>query len=478
MNLTAPIKRAIGHAALGIARATMGAGTFIQKGSSGISIPWPGAPLNWWQIATDNPRGNAEKCGPVYTCVKIISEDMSRIPIVHNRFTDDKKFEVVKNKAPYRVFRKPNPYQTKSDWVLYFLRSLLLDGNSYNYIMRNNRTEIEYLYPLNPKYCWPYIEPESGEIYYRVTRHPNTELIGLEGFGEGMWIPPRDIFHTRMETPNHPLIGESPLFSIVYPIVANMEINKHTAEFFKNMGRPSGLLRHPGDLSVSAMKRIKEGFVNIFKNGNTGEPIVLREGMEWTPLTMSAVDAEVVGSYELTERQISQAYRVPNFLLGEQEKSTNLANVESLLRFYVQSCLGFYVDHVEDALNRLFALPDNEHIEFNLDLALLRGDFEQRMNAYAKGIQNAVLAPDEAREREKLHPVEYGDQPRVQQQLVPLSYGANLQPPQATPAAPAEPEPEPDDGNKNIVTLALPTPEDQEADVISAYNALKRVINE
>ncbi len=108
------------------------------------------------------------------------------------------------------------------------------------------------------------------------------------------------------------------------------------------MGRPSGILRHPGELSAEAMVRIKERFKELISSGNTGEPIVLRDGMDWTPLTMNAVDSELIKSFSLTERQISQAYRVPPFLLGDLEKAT-LNNVESLIRFYLQSCLGFYV---------------------------------------------------------------------------------------------------------------------------------------
>jgi len=65
------------------------------------------------------------------------------------------------------------------------------------------------------------------------------------------------------------------------------------------------------------------------------------------------------------------------------------------------------------------------------------------MKALKEGVQGGIMSPNEARRRERLSPVEYGDAVRVQQQMVPLSFGAALQPPTPTPApAPAAEEPE------------------------------------
>ena len=122
----------------------------------------------------------------------------------------------------------------------------------------------------------------------------------------------------------------------------------------------------------------------------------------------------------------------------------------------MQSCLGFYVDHVEEALTRFFRLPPDEKISFDLDQALLAGDFKERMDALGRGVQNGIFAPNEARARENLPPVEFGDEPRVQQQLVPLAFGVTqvaeeaqnvgaATPAEPPPAEPSAPEPEDDD---------------------------------
>lgn len=410
-----------------------------------------------WQRDLTPSIVDAERFGPVYACVAVLSQEQSRIPIKHYRKSkkDGSRVEL-EDSAVAKIFRKPNNFQTRSDFILYMMRSLLLDGNAYAVAIRDEDYNIIGLYPVNPRQFYPYIA--EGEVYYAFGDDVIREL---GNFDDTRWFPQRDVLHIRMHCPVHPLIGESPITAALLPTAAGIEINKHTTAFFHNMSRPSGILKHPGTLGDVGIKRIKEAFMQVTQKGHTGEPIVLQEEMEWSPLTMSAVDAELVNSFKLTERQIAQVFRVPPFLLGDLERTT-LNNVETLSRFFIQSALGFYVDHFEGAFASFFGLPSNEYIYMDVETALLRSDLKERMDAYAKGVQSGVMAPNEARARESLPPVEFGDDPRVQQQLVPLSYGVNMQPPNKG----AEPEPPPPE----------PTEEELEAASYVARKAIEKAM--
>lgn len=435
--------------ALEPARGTGNALQTIRTRSIGKYNPPPSAPWNFWQYGNTSGHNQheARRFGPVQTCINIISQDLSRLPIRHLRVKPDGARELVLNKAPARVFRRPNSYQTKSDLLLFLAATLLSDGNAYAWAKRNERNEVESLWPFNPWSVYPYIVNQgeaAGDILYQISSSDALSLAQPDP-DEGFWVPARDMLHIRLQTPRNPLLGESPLLAAYYPAITGMQVNEQSAKFFTNMSRPGGILRHPGELQEEALKRIKERWTEVTSGGNTGDTAVLSEGMEWQQLQMTAVDAEVAAIYALSERQIFQVFRVPPFLGGDLEKAT-FSNVESLTRFYLQSCLGFYVDHVEDSLTRFFNLPPDEHISFDLDQALLAGDFKERMDALGRGVQNGIFAPNEARARESLPPVEFGDEPRVQQQLVPLEFGyAQLaESAQGVAPAPAEPEPAPE----------------------------------
>ena len=416
------LSKTLARAATAVLSRVVGEGVYLHMGNSPhLNVP-SHYPMNWWQKDMAPGKADFASFGPVAACVSIISQDLSRIPLQHIRIEEDGGRKVVTTKAPARVFRRPNAYQTLADFILYICRSLLYDGNAYCLATRNSRGEVAELYPIHPGACWPYLT-EEAEIFYRVSGDPTATIAQAD---PAEWYPAREVLHIRLQTPKHPLIGETPLVAAVYPTISGTEINRHVAGFFTNMSRPSGILRHPGKLDEAAMARIKDRWIELTNHNQIGEPIVLQEGMDWTQLTMSAVDAELAKSYELTERQIFQIYRVPPFLAGDLQKAT-FTNVESLTRFYVVSCLSFYETLIEQAFGRFFRLPANEQIIFDVDAALLAGDLKERMEAMGKAIQNGIYSPNEARARENLPPAEHGDEPRVQQQLVPLSFGTGEQ---------------------------------------------------
>lgn len=416
-----------------LSRAAGEGGIFVPKSMGGVSVP-KSYPWNWWQKDLPVDPQDVGRFGPVLTCVSIIAQDISRIPLQHVRVGENDAREKIVDRAPARLFRKPNPYQTIVDFLLYLGRSLLFDGNFYAYASRNERGEISALYPLHPRAVSVYLDPQGSDYFYLISSDNTTQMAGVES---QVWLQPHQVFHVRLFTPVHPLVGESPLVAGLIPASSGMSINRHSASFFKNMVRPSGVLKHPKRLQPEAMTAIKKRWMQLFSGDNIGEPAVLSEGMEWQQVQMNAVDAELIKSYSLSERQIFQIFRVPPFLGGDMDQSS-LNNVESLIRFYLQSCLGFYVKHIETALTAFFRLRPDESIVFDLEKALLRGDFEQRMTALGKAVQNGVYSTNEARARENLPPVEYGDEPRMQQQMVPLSFGV-LNPQTPNPGSAATP---------------------------------------
>lgn len=443
--------------------------------TTGVSWPSVSSPWNWWQINATARTSDFRYFGPVFACWEIIAQEVSRVPLQHILTKADGSTALVTTKAPARVFRRPNRFQTISDLLLFVTQSLLAEGNAYAFARRNARFEVTELYPIHPRKCSPHIS-DDGEIYYQVA-DSDTLRIAQSDEMAGFWFPARDLWHTRLFTLDSPLVGVSPLVAATAGVNAGMSINNNVAAFFGNASRPSGIITHPKRLEKEQVKRIKERFVEATSGDNTGAPVVLSEDMKWAPLTMSAVDAELVASYRLTERQVAQIYRVPPFLLGDLEDA-KFASVESLMRMFVNSGLGFYLSHIAQSLTQFFDLALDETIEFDYETALLRADLESRMKALKEGVQGGIMSPNEARRRERLQPVEFGDAVRVQQQMVPLSFGANLQPtpaPAPAPAAPPEPEPE-SEPEESEEPEGIPELDDEEARSATVLYMTQRIL--
>ena len=416
------------------------ASSMLQPFATSSFSPPRNWPIDWWSRGFRLPGQGAIPA--VETCVSAISQTIAALPVYHYRETGDGGFEPIKNSRIRKILRKPNSYQTRADFVLNLLRSELLEGNGYAVGVPNEDGDIESLHLVPPKGADPLIA-DDGSIFYGIQM--GSQLMNMAGI-DRLIVPQRYMLHIRMQTPRHPLIGESPVVAAQLAVQSAEAIQEHLASFFGNMSRPSGYLKVPGALKAENAEKLREEWETSFRAGSAGRVAVLQGGLDWVPLTMSAVDSQMIEAYKMTVADVARVYRVPLSIAGESGSAT-FSTTEALIRFWLNTGLGFIIEHLELALDALFDLPDDEFIAFDLDY-LLRADFAARVDALCKGITGGLFAPNEARNKEGLKSVPYGDEPRMQAQVVPLSAASRI--PATAPTPPS--------------TRLLPAPEEVSAE--------------
>jgi HK97 family phage portal protein len=212
-------------------------------------------------------------------------------------------------------------------------------------------------------------------------------------------------------------------------------------DFFTNRARPSFILSTDQLMNREQADMLSEIF--RAKSAGGGVP-VLSAGLKPIQIQTTAVDAQLAETMKMSDQAVALAFRMPLQVLGIG--GTPFASTEMLMQAWVASGLGFALNHVEEAFGKLFRLrgvPD-EYVEFSTK-SLLRSAYKDRVEGLVRGVQGGIYSPDEARAEEELPAVPggHGAEPRVQQQVVPLSYGSAMQPP--TPALPAPPEADDDE---------------------------------
>ncbi len=378
---------------------------------SSSSAGWRNNP-QWFQMGDGPPSSNdAMQVSTVYACVKLISEEMARLNIDHLKEGENGGTEKDTGSTAFNVMRKPNRYQSRSDFILYMVMQLLLTGNCYAVATRDRRGAINSLHPLPGRSCTPHVVTETGEVFYHFTAFD----LSKSEIGDGTMVPQRDVLHIRLFTPHHPLIGQSPLVAAVLAMITQQSIKTNSNEFFSNMSKPAGLLTTPKALPVEAAKRIKVAWEDA-QNGKT--PILDNE-ITYQAFTMSAVEADMVAQFNLSVKEIASVFRVPLFFLGE-EGTMKFNSVDDLQRWFTRSTLGFYLEHFENSLDKFFDIPVKENMRFDLESGMMRADLKSRMAALSKGVTGAVFTPNEARAKENLEPVDGGDQVYLQRQNWPL----------------------------------------------------------
>jgi HK97 family phage portal protein len=396
-----------------------------------------GSPTNWWQTGM-TPGGDISRSAMVEACVSAYAQTIAMCPGDHWRGNSKGGKTRVTNSALSRILRHPNAYQSISDFMLNAVRSLYMDGNAYALALRNDRYEVTELHLMNPYMSFPRVAV-GGEIFYNLG---GNHVIDRQ-VGEQLIVPMRDVLHIRLHTHRRypfPLIGESPIEAARDDIGLNSAIAQQQVQFYINQARPSAVLMTEMPLDKDQVQALRDRWDDQAHGINQGKTPILTHGLKVEPWATSAKDSAIADVAKMTAEHIALVFRVPLQILGLG--GTSFRSTEALMQFWVATGLGFAINHVEEALGLLFALkgqPD-EYVEFSTD-ALMRSAMKDRMEALTRGVQGGIYSPNEARNKEGLDDVKAGDEPRVQQQVVPLSAAEQITKP--TPSTGPHPPPAP-----------------------------------
>jgi HK97 family phage portal protein len=401
--------------------------------------------------------------GAVYSCVNIISSDIARMPVRVLRHRDGGGREEFRNHPAWRLMRRPNSFQTSLQFIQHYLISKLTTGNTYVLLLRDGRGVVNEMFVLDPKSVQVLVSEEGG-IYYRVGKDT---LAGMSG---PITLPARDILHDRAATFWHPLVGVSPLFAAGVSAMTGARIMMHSERFFGNMARAGGALVAPGKIEPDVAKRLQTEWENNYGAKGLGKTAVLSNGLEFKPITINAVDAELVNQLRWTVEDVARVYRVPGFKLGDLNK-VSYRNSEQMARDYFQGCLSYHIEAFEQAMDLALELPEGVEVEFDL-APLFRMETDTRYTAHKTALNAGFKSINEVRQEEDLPPVKGGEEPRVQMQYLPLSMADGTlinAPGQAPGGAPA---PEPDDEDEDDDEAKAIDPEQLEAAVVAFMQRL------
>jgi HK97 family phage portal protein len=407
-------------------------------------LPWSGGwlpdgvPTNFWQAGYNVlPLGTSSAL--VEACISAYSQTVAMCPGSHWRLNDKGGRDRITNSAIARILRHPNDYESISDFMLNATRMLYLDGNAYAMAIRNERFEIKELHLMDSRLSRPQLAYD-GSIYYRLY---GNQVIARRLGEEALIVPARDVLHIRLHVDRtrqypFPLWGQTPLLAALEEIGIGEAVNQQQLNFYLNQARPSAVLQTDLVLDKDQVQALRDRWNEQSKLLAAGGSPILTAGLKVFPWSVGAKDAQLAEILKMSEEHIALVFRIPMQILGVGGQT--FGSTEALMQFWVSTGLGFCLNHIEEAFGLTFGLKGQpeEYVEFDTG-ALLRSAMKDRIEALARGVQGGIFAPNEARAQEGLPAVPFGSEPRVQQQVVPLSQVEKIPAapsPSAPPAAP------------------------------------------
>src|SRR5678816_2207103 len=128
-----------------------------------IRSSWPWGPIResftgaWQRNITVESTQNILAFSSVYACVSLIAEDIAKLRIKLTQLMLNGIWVELTDSPLSPVLRKPNRYQTRIQFICYWLVSKLLYGNVYVLKERDNRNVVVALYILDPKLVTPLV---------------------------------------------------------------------------------------------------------------------------------------------------------------------------------------------------------------------------------------------------------------------------------------------------------------------------------
>lgn len=389
----------------------VGMSAVSSSGSAGyIREPFMGA---WQKNQALNTRDGMLASSAVFACVDLISSDVAKLRIKYVRLAQGVWLE---GTAPRysNLLRKPNPYQTRQQFIKAWVASKLTHGNAYVWLVRNRYGAVLEMHVLNPKYVVPLVAVD-GSVFYQITMSP-LQVAMLET----TVVPASDIIHDRGITSWHPLVGMTPIAACAGSATLASSITNNSAAFFSNAARPSGFLSAPGPIGKETAERLKQQIEDGYSGGGSGKTLVGGDGLVYSAMTMTGADAQTIEQLQWTAQDVARCFHVPGHKIGLDGSSRTGASSAIYESMYYSDCLQAYLESIELLLDDCLNVPDGQGFEFDTT-GLMRMDEGARHSANAQAVGSGVMAPNEARATIGLPPVKGGETPYLQQQNYALS---------------------------------------------------------
>jgi HK97 family phage portal protein len=354
----------------------------------------------------------AMRLSAVYACVRVISEDIAKLPlIVYRRLARGKERVTADKHWLPALLEQPNEMQTGFEFREMMQAHLELCGNAFA-LKTVARREVRELIPIVPTRISVELKNDYTVRY---------KLMGLDGVMQD--VPPDRILHLRGMSLNG-YTGVSPIQYQRDTVGMGIGLMKYGNRLFKNGAMIGGVLMTDGQMSDGAYKRLKESFEEKYSGvDNAWKTILLEEGTKFAASGMKADEAQYLESRKLTAVEIAGIYRVPPHFIGNLERAT-FSNIEQQSRDYVQNGLLPRLRRLEARI-AMSLIPPAERSELVVEHLvdfLLRGDYAQRMQGYQIAIKTGWMSRNEVRELENMNPQEGLDEfmdPKASPEITP-----------------------------------------------------------
>ncbi len=344
----------------------------------------------------------SERVATVFTCIKILSETLSRMPL--NVYSDEGKGRTV-DKTDYRypiLHYQPNNWTTQQTFISTLEVWRNLKGNSFARIYRDNRGKLLSLVLIPTNVVTGY-KIVKDKLYYVVTTDKNEDEV----------VSADDILHFKGISKDG-IWGLNPIEALRQSISASYSGINTIDNFYKNNAMsPRALKSTVSGANQKAMLEALEEYKTKYAGSeNAGSTSVLPPNTEMVDMKLSFADAQFIETMKFNALTIASLYGIPSWMVGilEQTKYSSVETTSLEFKSMSLAAIGrMYRQELESKLLTIEERLSGKSIEFNWE-ALVEIDSKTRIENQ-RTLQNmGVITPNEVAKNEGYPTYPNGDQ--------------------------------------------------------------------
>lgn len=358
-----------------------------------------------YNTASSYANNRAMLLSAVYRCVEVISDSIAQLPFEPYRLdADGCKVKFTSHPSYNLLNREPNQNMGKYTFMKTMAVSMLLTGNAYAYIDRDNVGNAKAIYYI-PTELVTILKPQTirDTVSYSITGMKNV-------------VEDCNMIHILNFTSDG-FEGISTLTYARKTLGLAMDAEANAEGFFKGGANVAGILKCNSPLTTKQKESLKSSWNSAF-NGNTGTPngvAVLDADLDFQSVTVNPSDAQLLETRQFNVIDICRFFGVSPVKAFDLTKSSYNTIEQMQLAFLTDTLQPMLQKFENEFQRKLYKPSEKDNIAIRFSTApLLRADKQSQANYYNTLFQMGVMTINEIRKELDLPHLENGNTSFVQ----------------------------------------------------------------
>ena len=327
----------------------------------------------------------------VYAATNMISNSCALLPM-KIVITENGRQREIEHPLSKVLNLKPNPKYNHFNFMKLLIESVILKGNGYAYIERDENLNVKALHLLDADFVTPMIQGD-GSVKYIVSGMPQA-------------IDAINMIHLYQHLDN----THRGISTIKY---ADMTLHgahaaeTHSENFFTSGAGLMGVLKASAPLTNDQKRQVAESWRMSISNTKGGGVAILPQGLDYQSISISPEDSQLLETRKYNVVEIARFFNISPIKLFDLT-NVSYSSLEQTNLSYLQDTILPFTQLMEDEFNlKLFKPSEVGRIAVDFDYSVLvQTDKNTEAEYYTKLLTNGVLTINDVRSKLGFEPSE------------------------------------------------------------------------